>query len=189
MSRHTHIVAAVTLLACAACSSATEPDAPALNGETALRAANAFTAFSQGPDGFVSSSRDPNEPTATVSCPRGGSFRTTVDDAGEAAARGSVAFRGCGFADASGQVWTFTSLPTLALVVTSTVTDSTLTADGSIVGALRVESVGVRGTCSIDSRLRFEVRLTPPFTERVRQTGQVCGQAIDTTFTTTLPSG
>ncbi len=183
MLRPTRVVTGITLLACAACSSATEPEAPALSGDNAMRAANVFAAFSQGPDGFVSSSPSPNDPTATVTCPRGGSFRTTVDESG-ATTRGSVAFRGCGIADASGQVWTFTSLPTLALVVTPTVTDTTLTAVGSIIGALRVESAGVRGTCSIDTRVRVEVRLTPPFTERGRQTGQVCGQVIDTTWTT-----
>ncbi len=183
MLRLTRLATGLALLVCAACSSTTEPEAPALSGDTALRAANVFAAFSQGPDGFVSSSPSPNDPTAPVTCPRGGSFRTTVDESGPTA-RGSVAFRGCGVADASGQVWTFTSLPALALVVTPTVTDSTLTADGSIIGALRVESLGVRGTCRIDTRVRVELRLTPPFTERGRQTGQICGRVIDTTWTT-----
>ena len=184
MSRRTTAITAIALLACAACSSATEPEAPALTGETAVRAASLFAAFSQGPDGFVITSPGPNGPTAAVSCPQGGSFRTTVvDDAGETV-RGAIAFRSCGIADDSGQLWTFTSLPTLALTVTPVITDSTLTADGSIIGALRVESAGVRGTCSIDSRVRIEVRLTPPFTERVRQTGRICGQVVDSTWTT-----
>jgi hypothetical protein len=184
MPRRTPVITALAFLACAACSSATEPEAPALSGETAVRAANLFAAFSQGPDGFVTSSSAPTDPRAAVSCPRGGSFRTTVvDDAGETV-RGAVAFRGCGIADASGQLWTFTSLPTLALTVTPVITDSTLTADGSIIGALRIESVGVRGTCDIDTRVRIELRLTLPYTERVRQTGRICGQPVDSTWTT-----
>lgn len=187
MPRPTRLITGVALLACTACSAATEPEAPALSGEAAVRAASAFAAFSQGPDGFVSSSPSPNGTSATVTCPRGGSFRTTVDAASETL-RGSIAFRGCGVADSTGQVWTFTSLPSLAIVVTPTEADSLFTLAGSIIGALRVESAGVLGTCTIDSRLRLEVRRTPPFTERFRQTGQICGQAIDTTWTTTVPA-
>lgn len=187
MPRPVRVVSGLALLACAACTSATEPgatesDATALSGTTALSAATLFASLSRSPEALISAPPGAAAP-AGLSCPRGGSYRVTVESSG-VPRRGTATYRGCGVADASGQVWTFTSVPSLAVEFGPIPSDSTLATVGSISGAVRVESAGVRGTCRIDSRMRVDTRLSPPFASRVRQTGEVCGRVIDTTWTT-----
>lgn len=186
MSRALSAITCVTLLAGAACSSATEPTPPALSGASALRAATVFSDFSQGADRLRNATPSASDSTA-LACPKGGSYKTTADASG-ATISASVVYVNCGVADSTGQVWTFTSLPKLAITITPTLSDSVLTTVSTVTGAVRVESTGVLGTCSIDSRMRVDSPLSPPITLRVRQTGQVCGQVVDTTWTVTLPS-
>jgi hypothetical protein len=84
-------------------------------------------------------------------------------------------------------LWTFTSLPRLELSVTATISDSTLSSVSTVRGAMRVESSTVRGTCSTNTRVETVLRLRAGGTVRIRQTGQVCGQTIDTTLTVPVP--
>lgn len=174
----------LVLLACSACSSPSEPADPALTGTTALRAARVYASLGSTSDAVIDISPGGNVPATT--CPRGGSIRASSIVAAGAATRASLTFASCAVADSAGQLWTFTSLPKLDVSITSTSTDSTATLVGNTTGAMRIESSGVRGTCGIASRQQVEFRLTPPLTVRVRSTGQVCGQSIDTTFTERL---
>ncbi|MBC7841330.1 MAG: hypothetical protein H7099_03425 [Gemmatimonadaceae bacterium] len=181
-SRTTPVV--IALLACAACSSPSEPADPALTGTAALRAASIYASLGSSSDAVLDLSEGGNSPSAT--CPRGGSIRASSIVTSGATTRASLTFASCAVADNAGQLWTFTSLPRLVVSITSTSTDSTTTLVGNTTGAMRIESSGVRGTCSIASRQQVDFKLTPPLTVRVRQTGQVCGQSIDTTFTEIL---
>lgn len=174
----------IALLACTACSSPSEPSDPALTGATALRAASVYASLGSTSDAVMDISPGGNGTVTT--CPRGGSVRASSIVTSGATTRASLTFASCAVADSAGQLWTFTSLPKLDVSITSTTTDSTATLIGNTTGAMRIESSGVRGTCSIASRQEVDFRLTPPLTVRVRQTGQVCGQSIDTTFTESL---
>jgi hypothetical protein len=185
MPRALSATTCVALLACSACSSTTEPVDPVLSGTTALRAANVFTSLSMGSGAFQTAATA-NDPAA-FTCPRGGSFKNTIDATGETI-RASLIYVGCGVADSAGQVWTFTTLPKLSITLTPVRTDSSLVTTSTLTGGLRVESSGVRGSCYIDNRVRVETSLTAPVTLRIRQSGQICGQTIDTTWTATLPA-
>jgi hypothetical protein len=185
MPRALSVTTCVALLICAACSSTTEPVDPVLSGTTALRAANVFTSFSMGPGGLPTTAAA-NDRTA-FACPRGGSFKNTIEASG-ATIQASLIYVDCSVADSAGQVWTFTTLPKLSITLTPVRTDSSLVTTSTLTGGLRVESSGVRGSCYIDNRVRVETSLTAPVTLRIRQSGQICGQTIDTTWTATLPA-
>lgn len=158
---------------------------PPLSGATALRAATVFTSFGMGSGLLQTTVATVNDPAA-FTCPRGGSFKNTIDGTG-ATIRLSLVYSGCSIADSAGQVWTFTTLPKLTMTIAPIPTDSSLVTTSTLSGAIRVESSGVRGNCIIDNRMRVETSLTAPVTLRVRQSGRICAQTIDTTWSSTLP--
>lgn len=173
--------ACAALLACTACSSSTEPAAPALTGAPALRAAGVFAALGATSDVAV-----PGSGGSVTSCPKGGTVRSTITSATATTTRARITFASCAGADSTGQVWTFTSLPALDVSFTTAQTDSTISMDGTTSGTLRVESASTRGSCAIATRQQVTFRVAPPFSIRARQSGLVCGQAIDTTYSETL---
>jgi hypothetical protein len=180
MSRALSAIACIALLTNAACGSSTEPADPALSSATAERAANVFSRFSLSPQ--ISGAGVKGR--FVFACPGGGSIRNAVDNPAPVI-EASLIYDRCSVADGGGQLWTFTTLPALAITLTTARIDSALVSTIALVGTFRVESRDVRGTCAIDSRLRFEPNLDAAVPLRIRQTGQVCGQVIDTTWTVT----
>ena len=185
MTRSLTTVTCVAVLVLAACSSSTEPADPPLTALDARRAASAFASLGQGGD--LGGDIGPEAgSTTTFSCPDGGSVRTSVTNTGITNIRATLVFASCAVADSTGALWTFTSVPKLDVTITPTFSDSLLMTVSTTRGTLRVESSTVRGACPINTRVQTEIRPSTPPVLRVRQSGQVCGQAVDTTFTETF---
>ena len=54
-----------------------------------------------------------------------------------------IALLACAVADSASQLWTFTSLPSLDVSITTTFTDSTSTLLGNTIGAVRIVTSAV----------------------------------------------
>jgi hypothetical protein len=182
MSRHLLVLAGSAIVGLAACSSSTEPVGNTLTAVDARRAASAFASIGSGGRETLML-----VDSVTSACPQGGTVRSTMLSSGLSTTRGAVVVANCAVADSAGELWTFTSLPRLELSVTATISDSTLSSVSTVRGAMRVESSTVRGTCSTNTRVETVLRLRAGGTVRIRQTGQVCGQTIDTTLTVPVP--
>ena len=171
------------MLGLTACSSSTEPAGNTLTAVDARRAAGAFASIGGGGRESLALID-----SITSACPRGGTVRTTMLSSGTpSATRAAVVLANCAVADIAGALWTFTSLPRLELSATASVSDSTVSSISTVSGTMRVESSTVRGTCSLNTRLEAVLRLTAGGPVRIRQSGEVCGQAIDTTYTVSVP--
>jgi hypothetical protein len=183
MSRTLFVAACVSLLACAACSSPAEPSDPGLAGSEAQRASFAFASLSSSAEILRTQTPVVGEPGA-VTCPYGGSQRTTLVPSGASTARAALILKGCVLADSAGQRWTFTTLPQLDVGGTYVYADSISTNVSTLTGSMRVESANVRGTCRIDYR-QVTVSNYVTRTVRVTQSGTYCGQSVDTTWSAT----
>lgn len=184
MSRSLLVLTSVAVLGLTACSSSTEPAGNTLASLDARRAADAFASIGGGSGSATLAVVD----SITSACPQGGTVRTTMLTSGSISpARADVVLANCAVADDAGALWTFTSLPLLALSATATIADSIISSVTTVSGTMRVESSTVRGTCNTNTRLEAVLRLTSGGTLRIRQSGEVCGQAIDTTYTVTAP--
>ena len=180
MSRRLLVLASVAVLGLTACSASTEPAGNTLTAVDARRAAGAFASIGGGGGSPTLATLD----SITSACPKGGTVRTTMVTSGiSSTSRATVVLANCAVADSAGALWTFTSLPRLELTATATISDSTVSSVSTISGTMRVESSTMRGICSTNTRLEAVLRRTAGGSVRIRQSGEVCGQAIDTTYT------
>lgn len=183
MTRVRSSLTSATLLALAACSSSTEPVGNTLTALDARRVADAFAGIGAGSRGTLTLIDE-----ETSACPKGGTLRiTSLNPTAGGTERAAVVLSNCAVADSTGQVWTLNTLPRLDMTSTVTITDSTITSSTTTAGTLRVESSTTRGTCTTNARTDAVLRFAPPSTVRVRQSGTVCGQAIDSTWTEVMP--
>lgn len=180
----TRIATAFALAALAACASSTEPVTSTLTSLDARRAAGAFVAMGAGNSRESLTLIDEN----TSACPKGGTLRITAQNTGtNGVSRASVVLANCAAADSAGQVWTFSTVPQLDMTATVTVTDSSVVSATTTSGTMRVESNTVRGTCTTNARTELLLSFKTSETLRIRQSGTVCGQVIDTTYTIDRP--
>jgi hypothetical protein len=130
----------------------------------------------------------------TESCPNGGTTGTagtiTISSAGESATGNvtvTTTFNNCQAQSTNGSIWTFNGNPNIAMNLNFTSSqDGSFSMTGTYTGGFTWGGSGKGGGCAINTNLNYTGTVSgQSYAYNYTQTGTVCGQAVNETWSFT----